>query len=261
MLRNKVLKKILISILLIINTWVYSQTLPKFTITTEHWKPFQYIENGEKKGISVDIMDSMLQYLDSEQTSKDINFFPWARAYHKAIRDDNTILFLTTKTEERENLFKWVGPLLSYNTYLIARKDHNITIKDPVDLQNYRIGSVEDDASEIFLNELGVPLEDLVRAKKGTDVVTILTKGRIQILLSEWTSFVSDVKSLNLNLDDFEPIYLSSTSKLYYAFSVTTSDEIIDRFQNAFDQIKESGKIEEIFNQYGEDLVEVDFVE
>ncbi len=261
MLKYKIIKKILISLLLITSFGVFGQTLPKFSITTEDWKPFQYIENNEIKGISVDLMDNMLQYLDSEQKREDIKILPWTRAYNRALKDDNTILFLTTKTKERENLFRWVGPLLSYNTYLIARKDQNITINNLEDLHNYRIGSVKDDSSEIFLNDLGVPLEDLIRAKKGSDVVHVLAKGRIQILLSEWTSFVSDIKYLNLNLDDFEPIYLSSRSELYYAFSSSTSDEVINRFQTAFDQFKDSGKIEEIFKRYGEDLVEVDFIE
>ncbi|MGL1891839.1 MAG: ABC transporter substrate-binding protein [Spirochaetaceae bacterium] len=262
MIIYKTIKNLIWALIFIITTTgIYSQTLPKFSITTENWKPYQYIENNEITGISVDIMELMLKQLNSEQKKEDIKILPWSRAYNNALKKDNTILFLTSRTKEREKLFKWVGPVLEYKNYLIARKDQNITISNTKDLNKYKIGSVIDDASEIFLQNLGVPLNKLVRAHKGSDVVKILDKGRIQILLSEWTSFIADIEHLELNINNFEPIYLASESKLYYAFSSSTSDEVISRFQATFDILLESGKITEVFNKYGEDLIEVEYTE
>lgn len=244
--------KILFTVLLFSAAVLYSEKLPKLTITTEKWKPFQYMENGKVQGVSVDIMMLMLQELGSKQNRDDIKILPWSRAYNSALKNDNTVLFLTARTQDRESLFKWVGPVLSYNSYLIIRKDSNIVIDDIEMLDKLRVGSVRDDASEVFLQDLGVPLDRMIRGSKGSDVVNILDKGRIDILLSEWTSFVSDVEFLGLNLEDFEPVYLASQSELYYAFSSTISDDIILKFQTSLDELKESGQMDKIFLRYGE---------
>lgn len=248
-------KVICLIIFSVISISIYS--FPSFQIRTEDWKPFQYFENGKIKGISVDIMDRMLEIVGSNQSKKDIEMLPWSRAYISTQNDDNGILFIGTRTEEREDLFKWVGPLLTYSNHLYAKKGSGVAINNLDELINYKIGSVKEDASEIFLQKLGVPLSEMFRANKGYDVLKALDRGRIDILLSERSSFLSDAESLHLDPNQFKQIYLASTSQLYYMFNKNISDDYIDAFQDAFNQLLESGEIDSIFKKYDFDVSKV----
>ena len=52
-----------------------------------------------------------------------IQVYPWARAYKMALEEENVVLFGMTYTQDRSELFKWVGPLATKRDILLARKD------------------------------------------------------------------------------------------------------------------------------------------
>ena len=70
-----------------------AETLPKFTIMTERWMPYQFEENGKIQGVAVDFLILMLERVDSFQNRNDIKMYPWARGYSYAQSQENTILF------------------------------------------------------------------------------------------------------------------------------------------------------------------------
>ncbi len=78
---------------------------------TEQYPPYNLEEDNKLQGIAVDTLALMLQRAGSKQTREDIEMLPWARGYKRVLSEPNTCLFSTTRTEERENLFKWVGPI------------------------------------------------------------------------------------------------------------------------------------------------------
>ncbi len=147
-----------LSVSLFFSPLLANDDLPEFLIMTEQWIPYQFEKNDKMRGISVDIMVLMLEKIGSEQGRKDINIYPWARGYQTALKQKNTILFLTTRTKEREKLFKWVGPLFVNTTCLISRKNRNITITSPDDFNTFSFGAVRDDVGEQLLIREGVPL-------------------------------------------------------------------------------------------------------
>jgi len=75
------------------------------------YPPYEYTdENGKIRGFSVEILRAML----TEMKIKDnIRVLPWKRAYHTALNQKNTLLFSTVRTEARESLFQWIGPINS----------------------------------------------------------------------------------------------------------------------------------------------------
>lgn len=54
--------------------------------------------------------------------------------------NNDAVLFSTTRTEHREDLFKWVGPISDIKAVVLARVDSGIVIKEPIDMAKYRIG-------------------------------------------------------------------------------------------------------------------------
>ena len=226
------------------------ESLPKFQIMTEPWIPYQFEENGEIKGISVDLLVLILNRVGSKQNRKDIKMYPWARGYFYAQKKQNTILFSTTKTAERKDIFKWVGPIFQNTILLIAKKDRHIKINSTEELKKYTIGTVIDDVGEQYLVKLGLNMKQLTRNTAYVNTIKMLVINRIDMVVMSWNSFSSFAKSCNINPKLFEGVFVVKSDDIYYAFYKGTPDWIIEKFQNAFDELKNEGKLDELIKKY-----------
>ncbi|MBL7176955.1 MAG: transporter substrate-binding domain-containing protein [Desulfobacteraceae bacterium] len=109
-----------------------ADAVPKFTIYTENYKPYNFEKDGKIQGIAVELLTQMLEKAGSSQTLADIKLVPWARGYDAVQKNEKTLLFSITRTEEREDLFKWVCPIKTITEELWALKpifvgrQHNI---------------------------------------------------------------------------------------------------------------------------------------
>ena len=79
-----------------------------FYIMSEELSPFNHTEDGKVTGFSSEIV---LEICERVGHAKTIQVMPWARAYKSILNEDNKVLFSTTRTANREDLFKWVGPI------------------------------------------------------------------------------------------------------------------------------------------------------
>ena len=86
-------------------------------ILTENLPPLNYVKEGELVGPSVEIVKEIQRRVGSREK---IQVYPWSRAYKIALEDENIVLFSTTHTKERDNKFKWVGPLATKRDILVA---------------------------------------------------------------------------------------------------------------------------------------------
>lgn len=231
-----------------------AQELPPFNILTEDWKPYQYKENGQLKGIAVDLLVRLLDKTGSAQTRKDIKLFPWARGYQLLQNQKHTILFSTTRTRKREGLFKWVGPIFQNTTYLIGRKNQNISIRSVEDLGQYRVGTIIGDVSEEYMVNLGIPLHKLQRNVKAVYNIKKLAIGRIDLVVCGWIAFVNDAREAGIDPELYGPVFTVDIADVSYAFHHETPDWIIKRFQVALDEIKTQGVLNELFKRYGQPL-------
>ncbi len=62
-------------------------------LMTESFPPFNFEENCEMEGISLELAEKMLRIAGSRLTRKDIHQALWARAYRDALETENTVLF------------------------------------------------------------------------------------------------------------------------------------------------------------------------
>ena len=67
------------------------------------------MENGELKGYCVDILKAVWKNMGGSE--QPILVLPWARGYAMVQKEPNHMLFAMARTPERENQFKWVGPI------------------------------------------------------------------------------------------------------------------------------------------------------
>ena len=77
-------------------------------IVTEEWAPFNYMENGEITGFSVEIVQSILKIINKNY---EIEMLPSMRSTYTLDKKPYTVMFSLFRTPERESDYKWI----SYN--------------------------------------------------------------------------------------------------------------------------------------------------
>ena len=122
-----------------------SADLRELAYFTESYPPGNFLKDGEISGYAVDILKAASKLVGEEVELSQITLQPWARSYRTALTEDNAVLFSTTRSEHREKLFQWAGPITDIKIVVMARKDANIKINKAMDMAKYRIGVIRDD--------------------------------------------------------------------------------------------------------------------
>ena len=229
----------------------------ELTILTENLPPLNYLDNGVLVGPSVEIVQQIQKRVGSEEP---IQVYPWARAYKMALEDKNVILFGMTYTKVREDKFKWVGPLAKKRDILVAKKGSGIIIVSLEDAKKVkRIGTLRDDTRGRLLERHGFtnlePVSDeQLNAKK-------LALGRIDL----WAYKIPGLRTVcdlaGVDYTEFEEVYHLREIDLMIAFSKKTSDAIVQRWRDAFNEMSEDGTILQIRKKWNTKLEDDPFPE
>lgn len=246
---NKIITILLVTISL------FANELPDIKIYTEHYPPYNMRdENGKLAGSSVEVLEAVLKELKSTQTiQKDVKLRSWAKSYKVAQKVKNAMVFSTTRTKSRENLFKWVGPIATATVGIVALKSKNIVIDKVSDFSNYRIGAVLDDVGETLLLDKGVD-ENNIQYVKGEDAINIsfikMQKNRIDMFAYNLNVAFANAKMAGFDTSRYEIIYTLKVGQQYFAFNKDTDDSVILAWQRALDRIKKNGIYKKIQNKY-----------
>lgn len=231
----------------------FAQSVDDITFMTESYPPYNFIDNDQLQGVSVDLMAVIFKKLKSKLTRDHILLLPWARGYRDLLTKKNTSLFAVTRTEEREHKFKWVGPITSANFSLIARADKNIKINSIQDINQFTVGAVNGDWGERLLINAGIDLDKL-QSISGQNVILRSIKkldlNRIDLFSHSFNSVKWELSKNKLSTIEYEMVYVLDKSDLYYAFHVDTPDKLIQQFQNALEEIKQQGEHKKILKKY-----------
>ncbi len=217
-----------------------------FKIMTEEYPPYNYTKDGQIAGISTEVMREILKRIGHPDN---IEVFSWSRGYNLIQQNDNHILFSTTRTEKRENLFKWVGPLALNKTVFFAKKGSSVSIASMNDAKKVkRIGAYNDAFGELLLKEKGFTNIDSVVDNKLN--LKKLIGGRIDLWIINELTGIDIAREAGL-AGKIESVFEVQKKQLYIAFSKKTPNTIIEKWQKALDEIKSDGKYARILNKYG----------
>jgi polar amino acid transport system substrate-binding protein len=208
------------------------------TYITEQFPPYNFQKDGRLQGISVDLLEKAWEIMSTGLNRSVIELLPWAEGYQRALDENNTVLFSTARLPQREQLFKWAGPIGPIRNVLLAKKDRNIDISEPSDLEKYRIGAIKDDSAVQMLLDKGVKKEDLVLESTSKPVIEMLQNGSIDAWAYGDTAGVWLIQEAGANASDFKAAYVLGQIDYYYAFNKETPDPIVQSFQQALDYIK-----------------------
>lgn len=101
--------------------------LGKLNFITEDNAPINYQSENGPAGIMVAAINTILTELGADTSKAPIQVYPWARAYQTLEQRSNTVLFALTKTQQRADKFKWVGPIYRSKIILLGLKEQSST--------------------------------------------------------------------------------------------------------------------------------------
>lgn len=211
---------------------------PAFHIVTEELPPFNFQKEGQAKGISTDVLLKIMEMVGEPVQRKDIEIIPWPRAYRIAREEPKTVLFSAARTEEREPLFKWVGPIATVTIGLIAPKKEKIVIRSIEDAKRYRIGTIRDGAPEQLAIKAGIDPDTLDRIARPDLNVQKLVAGRIDLFSFNFQTAKYLMREMGMDPGDYEVVYPLKTAQLYFAFHKETPDDLIGKLNDALVTMK-----------------------
>ncbi|WP_340677581.1 ABC transporter substrate-binding protein [Paraglaciecola sp.] len=212
-----------------------------------------FVEKGKLRGklhagrraFYVELIREMMAIMDVPQV---IVNYPLARGIQYVQTKDNIAFFNVTRTAEREKSVKWVIQLLETESYFYELKDAPTGIKTLEDAKKVRaIGVVRGGVHESQLTAQG--FNNLHALETYTQVLSMLIKGRTNLTAS--AGDFSTIQEKNLRLDTIQATNVKVFSSIgYLCFSNNVSDEVVKQWQQAFQQLNRSGKLQQITNDY-----------
>ncbi|MCF8358714.1 MAG: transporter substrate-binding domain-containing protein [Prolixibacteraceae bacterium] len=221
---------------------IASTTLTKIesiAYITENYPPYNYYEGDHFHGLATELLVEIWNNMGVNLTNEDIVLMDWDDGYNKTLSEENTVLFSTAKIPERENLFKWVGPITVINESIIARAGSGITISTEADLANHSIGVVKDYSNISLLNERGIQTSELTEVANAEQLYTKLTNGEVDCIAFSETTGNIIINALGYSPGDFVSVYTLSSTEIYYAFNINTDNKVIEAYQTTLEKLKE----------------------
>ena len=211
----------------------------QLTILTENLPPLNYVKDGILVGPSVEIVREIQRRVGSHE---EIKVYPWARAYKMVLEDKNVVLFGMTHTKVRHDKFKWIGPLATKRDILVAKRGSGIKINSLEDAKKVkRIGTLREDTRERFLRKHGFTnLESVSDEQKNAKKLIL---GRIDLWAYKKPGLKTVCELGGVDYNQIKEVYHLREIDVSIAFSKNTSDSIVQKWANAFNEMLSDGTI------------------
>lgn len=222
----------------ILGRHVPSIGLAHLNYLTEEWAPFNYREDGNVTGISVEILEEVFRNIGVNRTREDVRIVPLAEGFKAAQNNTSTVLFSIVRTPEREPLYKWAGPFTKAGFVLYAPVSSNITISSPEDLNQYRIGAVRASIENDLLTSQGVNASHIINGQTPEDLLRMLEEGQIDMWATGDLAGRHQMLQTAADPNAYAIVYTLSENDFYYIFSKDVPDMLISAFQQALDTVQ-----------------------
>lgn len=126
----------------------------ELTVVTEVSPPYHYLD--ESGNVAGQATEKVKNIITQANLTGDFILYPWARAYDRAVRDHNTLIYSMAKTKERDKLFYWIAKVSQFNLAIVGLTNRQ-SKKDVRELYQHHTFAVQrDDISYQWLIDKGL---------------------------------------------------------------------------------------------------------
>ncbi|MDO9527908.1 MAG: transporter substrate-binding domain-containing protein [Syntrophales bacterium] len=213
---------------------------------TEEYPPVTFMKDGKVAGFVTDVVREII----TRQGIPDhIRLTSWDEAYNEALSNPNVVLFSAERTEKREKLFQWVGPVGKNSAIFYAKKGSGIRINSLEEAKKIpAIATTTNWFTEQYLKDKG--FTNLVSSPLPITSVKQLMNGEVQLSVFTDITIPEIVKNAGYSMDDLEPVFTVSNTYFYIAVSLGTPVEMVKKWQSVLDGLKADGTFEKIYRSY-----------
>lgn len=221
----------------------------QYRIVTEDWAPYNYLEDGQLTGLATHIVRRIMALTGDDF---EMMVLPSMRAAHALQTQGKTIMYAMFRTPAREPMYKWVRPIVeaSIHPYQLASTQNPVNTLEQL-LAAPRITTRHAGLIPAMLQSLGFKNLDK-SASRSVQLYHMLLAGRASIIIGDTDAGVTyHSAELGIAPDALRQIPIEIfRSPLYIAFSRDCDDELVAAWGSALDQLRRSGELERIWQQY-----------
>jgi polar amino acid transport system substrate-binding protein len=229
------------------------------TASTLNYPPYEYQENGQAKGIAVEVIREAMHRVGNYEVK--FTFYPWKRAVYMVQNGLSDILFNAGKNQARQEWGYYVDSVLIQQSYVLFKRRSDDFSVEP-DFNNVQDKSIA--VRRAYLYGSG----DFRLALDSQKFMNILysdsTKQSVDLLLHNRVDmFVGDLlpvlyyinkQGLNDKIDivghDGEMMEVLSWPTYILFSKQRTTPEFVNKVKDAMDSMKQDGSFQKIIDSY-----------
>jgi polar amino acid transport system substrate-binding protein len=217
-------------------------------LLTEENPPLNYTEGKKLTGMATEVLQEAGK---RAKVKLEFEVMAWSKAYEKAQADKETCLYSTARLPNRENAFKWVGPIAVNKWGLFALGGFKTEIKSLTDVRPFRVGGVERDAKTEYLKQNGVTNVVEVKDDKLNPAKLTLNRKEAQ-KIDLWITSVANAKQVaaQSKVTDIKLVFVGREVESFLACSPRTAPATLKALADALDTMKKDGSYDKIVKSY-----------
>ena len=204
-------------------------------------------KHGGKRAFNVELVREIQIHLG---TYSDCIEVPFEMGWQQVQHEPDIVFFNVSRTASREELVKWVGPLQLDTSYLYKMADNPVRVNTIAEAKEVEAICVLRGGMHFnTLKKKG--FNNLLENSSYSQCFQMLAAGRVSLTPSAEGSLGSKLKKAGVSPDQVEqtPVLVSKVGG-YIAFSKNIPDSVIQQWQAALDDLKQSGKYQQLYKEY-----------
>lgn len=172
---------------------------------------------------------------------------PWKRAQMQVQQDADSCLTPFTRSPEREKLYRWVGLVLESKQSFFINTHHPLALNSLDDVKGKRVVALLGSSVVEYLRKNNIPFSVLPTPEEAERE---LSAGVADIWAVHDVVAAYTIKQVGAPADNFREALQMQPTGIYLACSLKMSDATALKLSRAFQQLRESGKLEKIVAKY-----------
>jgi polar amino acid transport system substrate-binding protein len=216
---------------------------------SEDLPPFAYLENGEHRGMANELIDRIAQRTGMSIKRQNM---PWSRSVREAQAEQNSVLYVTVRTPEREPQYLWVGPIDACDIVLVKlRRRTELKFELQREGGQLQIGAGRGSPAVQVLRDAGVAEADIYQTPRSEISMRMLYAGRLDMLAGLQLPTAFQAQRNGLDPAELQAVHvLKPGYGCYFAFNPKVDPQLLAQFRKGFDDIQASGELQRLREVY-----------
>ncbi|GAA0350017.1 ABC transporter substrate-binding protein [Bowmanella denitrificans] len=220
-------------------------------VYTEHFPPYQFMHKDKVVGINAELVMSVCQ---AAKVHCELELLPWKRSLQLTQSQPMSGLISTARNPQREEQFKWVGPLVNSTSYLYKLKHRtDIELTDLHDAARFTIGIQPNDIYESILLRHGFTKgKNLLNVSYKNADMQLFVQGKLDLIIGSPLTLFYQVEPTGFALDDLVETIEFPLGAIgnYMALNKAFPVDLQQRLQEQVDKSRASGEIDNLIRKY-----------